>query len=329
MGTIFSITAYGDHSAQLKEVVDRAFREIDRLNSEMSHYKPESELSAINREAFRHRVVVTPGLFKLLEDCLRYSKETGGIFDITIGPLMKAWGFFQGWGRFPSQTELTEVMKRVGYRHVTLDAATRTIEFDAPGVDLDFGAIGKGYAVDRVVKILRSEGVLQALVSSGASSIYALGAPPGKEGWEISVCHPFDRRKTVCRLRLQNLSISVSGDLEKFFESNGKIYSHIMDPRNGMPTEDRLMTVVISSSATQGDALSTSFLVGGITQSREYLKHHSNLTAIFYIPVRSTREVEELVLKSSEIKVAVDRLARMCLFRESNESAQHKQRAQS
>lgn len=299
MGTIFSVIAYGANSAQLEEVVRQAFREIDRLNSEMSHYKPESELSAINRQAHRQRVVVTPELFKLLKESLRYSEETDGAFDITVGPLMKAWGFFRGWGRFPSQTELTEVMKRIGYRHVKLDAPTSTIEFDVPEVDLDLGAIGKGYAVDRVVEILRSAGISRALVSSGSSSIYALGTPPGKQGWEVTVCHPLDRRKTVSRLCLQNISISVSGDIEKFFELDGKIYSHIMDPRSGMPVEGRLMTAVISPSATKGDALSTFFLVEGVEKSRAYLEHHSDLMAIFYLPVRSSHKVDEIVLKPS------------------------------
>src|SRR5665213_49834 len=177
MGTIFSVVAYGASSAFLGEVVRRAFQEIDRLNDEMSHYKPESELSAINREAFRQTLVVTPGLFKLLEDSLRYGDETFGAFDITIGPLMKSWGFFRGWGRLPSPPELTEVLKRIGYRYVKLDAVRRTVSFDKPGIELDLGAIGKGYAVDRATEILCAEGITQALISSGTSSIYALGSP--------------------------------------------------------------------------------------------------------------------------------------------------------
>jgi len=311
MGTIFAVVAYGSSSACLEEVVCRAFQEIDRLDDEMSHYKPESELSAINRAAHRQRMAVSPGLFKLLDDSLRYSQETDGAFDITIGPLMKAWGFFRGWGRLPAPQELSEALNRIGYRHVKLDAVTRTVGFDEPGIELDLGAIGKGYAVDRVVEILRAGGITQALVSSGTSSIYALGSPPGEQGWEISVCHPFDRRKTACTLRVQNLSISVSGDYEKSFELGGRIYAHIMDPRSGMPAEHMAMTVVISPSATEGDALSTSFFVRGVERSRVYLECHPDLTAIFYIPARSTHTVEQVVLKSSMTKLPVDRFVRM------------------
>jgi len=224
---------------------------------------------------------------------------------------MKAWGFFRGWGRLPAPQELSEALNRIGYRHVKLDAVTRTVGFDEPGIELDLGAIGKGYAVDRVVEILRAGGITQALVSSGTSSIYALGSPPGEQGWEISVCHPFDRRKTACTLRVQNLSISVSGDYEKSFELGGRIYAHIMDPRSGMPAEHMAMTVVISPSATEGDALSTSFFVRGVERSRVYLECHPDLTAIFYIPARSTHTVEQVVLKSSMTKLPVDRFVRM------------------
>lgn len=309
MGTYFSVIAYGASSASIERAVRKAFQEVDRLNNIMSHYKPESELCAINREACRQEVVVTPELFKLLEDSLRYSEETTGAFDVTIGPLMKSWGFFRGWGRLPSSVEIAQALKRIGYQHIKLDAAACTISFDKPGIELDLGAIGKGYAVDRAVEVLHGEGITQALVSSGTSSIYALGSPPGEHGWKISVCDPFDRRKKVCSLRLQNLSISVSGDYEQFFVLDGKIYAHIMDPRTGMPAEGILMTAVISSSAAESDALSTSFFVGGVEMSRAYLERHPNLTALLYTPAPSQRAVEQIMLKSSVMKLPFHRFA--------------------
>jgi thiamine biosynthesis lipoprotein len=252
---------------------------------------------------------VSPELFKLLEDSVRLSEETQGAFDITIGPLMKSWGFFRGWGRLPSSSELADLQKRIGYRHVELDSTRRTVSFDEPGIELDLGGIAKGYAVDRVVEILRAEGVTQALVSAGTSSIYALGAPPDKQGWAISIRHPLDPRKTARLLRLQNLSISVSGDYENFFEVGGRIYSHIMNPNSGMPAEDMLMTVVISPSAVEGDALSTSFFVAGVKKSRAFLETHPDVTAIFYIPNCSAHTFDELVLKSRMTRLPTHRYA--------------------
>lgn len=311
MGTVFSVIAYGQCFISLEKAVQKAFREVDRLNSIMSHYKPESELCAISRGAWRQEVVVTAELFKLLEESLRYSEETTGAFDVTIGPLMKSWGFFRGWGRLPSSTELAQALQRIGYRHIRLNTAARTIRFDQPGIELDLGAIGKGYAVDRAVEVLRGEGITQALVSSGTSSIHALGSPPGEQGWKISVCHPLDRRKKVCSLRLQNLSISVSGDYEQFFQLDGKIYTHIIDPRTGMPAEGILMTAVISPSASESDALSTSFFVAGIESSRAYLDRHPNLTALLYTAVPFQRTVEQVMLKSGAMKLPVNSFAIM------------------
>jgi thiamine biosynthesis lipoprotein len=306
MGTVFSIAAYGTNSERLQHSLARCFREIERLDNLMSRYKPASELSTINREAFHRAVVVTPELFNLLEGSLHFSEQTCGAFDITVGPLMKLWGFFRGCGRLPEPCELKLALRRIGYRHVKLDAAAHTLQFDEHGVELDFGAIGKGYAVDRVVEMLRADGVSRALVSGGASSIYAIGAPPGEHGWEISVCDPFDRRKQACSLRLRNMSISISGSQEKSFLLDGKVYTHLLDPRSGKPVEDMLMTVVIASSNAASDALSTAFFVSGVKQTQAYLQNHPNLTAMFYLPKGSSRTTEQVVLESNLIALPAD-----------------------
>lgn len=303
MGTVFTVVAYGSNSSYLGEVTGQVFQEIDSLDDQMSNYKPDSELSLINRDASSQAVIVEPTLFNLIQDSLRYSRESGGDFDITVGPLMKAWGFFRGRGRLPSQSELSQVLKRIGYQHVKLDSAKRTIRFDEPGIEIDLGAIAKGYAVDQAVQILRSNGIKDALVSSGTSSIYAVGSPPGQSGWKISVRNPVDKSQAACVLRLQNLSLSVSGDYEKFFELGGKIYAHVMDPHTGMPVKNMLSTAVVSPSATDSDALSTSFFVEGPSPARDYLNHHPNLTAILFLPADSGHSYKQIVQKSSVIRL--------------------------
>ena len=309
MGTIFSVVAYGSEAKLLQEAIDRAFQEIDRLENLMSHYKPDSELSRINREAARRPVPVTPELFELLESSLTYSRQTDGAFDITIGPLMKLWGFFSRCGRVPARSELAETLQRIGYRHVKLDPQARAIAFDRPSVELDLGAIGKGYAIDRAVATLRAQGIAQALVSSGSSSIYALGAPPREQGWEVSLCHPLDRRKQARSLRLRNLSISISGAHEQRFVLEGKMYGHLLDPRTAMPVENMLMTVVIAESNAASDALSTAFFVSGPDPSRAHLQDHPDLTALFYRSTTSLREFEEVLLTSSVNSPFADRFA--------------------
>ncbi len=308
MGTVFTVVAYGRDRNFLGEVAEQVFQEVDRIDAQMSNYKPESELSAINREAASHPVLVEPGLFRLLEDSVRYSRETDGAFDITVGPLMKHWGFFRGRGRLPSQAEIAEALKHVGYRHIHLDSTARTIRFDEAGIELDLGGIAKGYAVDQAVEVLRSNGIASALVSGGTSSIYALGAPPGERGWRVTVRDPFQARKPADVLLLRNYSLSTSGSYEKFFEIGGKIYCHIMDPRTGWPVENMLSTTVLAPTTTESDALSKLFVLG-VEGSRPVLETHSDLTAIFYLPGDSPGHYRRTLLRSAVNHLAPDAFA--------------------
>lgn len=311
MGTNFTVVAYGSDSAYLQEVTGRVFQEIDELDGQMSNYKSGSELSAINREASHQAVTVEPRLFKLIQASLEYSRASGGDFDITVGPLMKAWGFFRGQRRLPSKSELAQVLKRIGYQHIKLDPSARTIRFDEPGIEIDLGAIAKGYAIDQAVRILHDNGIKRAFISGGTSSLYAMGSPPGENGWKVSVRNPLDTSKAACVLRLQNLSLSVSGDYEKFFKLGDKIYAHIMDPHTGMPVENMLSTVVVAPSGTDSDALSTSFFVEGPGATRRYLNVHPNLTAILFVPTASGRAFKQIILKSSVTKLPTHAFVRI------------------
>ena len=299
MGTVFTVVAYGRDARTLAQVVNEAFEEIDRVDAQMSNYRPESELGGINRRAARQSVMVEPRLFQLIRDSLRYSEETGGAFDITVGPLMKAWGFFRGQGRVPSRSELSQVLKRVGYRHVKLDPATRTLRFDAEGVELDLGGIAKGYAVDQVVETLRANGVTSALVSSGTSSLYALGAPPDERGWKVTLRDPYEAEKIGDVVYLKNYSLSASGNYEKFFKLGGRTYCHILDPRDGRPVENMLATAVLAPRTVQSDALSTAFFVLGPVRSRKYLSTHPNLAVLFYQPTAAKGRFRRVFLQSA------------------------------
>lgn len=308
MGTFYTVAAYGRDADFLAEAVNEVFEEIDRLDTQMSNYKPESELSQINREAAGEYVPVDPRLFGLLQLCQRLSEETDGAFDITVGPLMKAWGFFRGQGRLPSPLEIRDVLKHVGYRHVHLNANRRTIHFDEPGIELDLGAKGKGYAVDRAVDILRENGITSALVSAGASSIYALGAPPGDRGWKITVRDPFDPNKVAETIYLKNFSLSTSGNYERFFKVGGKMYSHIMDPHTGMPVGGMLSACAFTERATDSDGLSTAFYVLGVEGTRKYLAHHPNTAAILYQPAGADKKITRTSLQSASYHLPVDAL---------------------
>lgn len=309
MGTVFTVVAYGRDRTFLSEVCREVFGEIDRLDDEMSNYKPASELSQINREAAERPVMVSPELFRLIRYSLALSEETNGAFDITVGPLVKAWGFFRGKGRVPKSEELTEVMKHVGYRHVQLDSEKRTIRFDTKGIEIDLGAIAKGYALDRAAEILRTDGITSALISSGTSSVYAVGSPPGQRGWKVSIRDPYDKNKAADVILLKNYSLSVSGNYEKFFKLHGKIYSHILDPKTGRPVENMLSTAVLAATGEQTDALSTSCYVLGVKRSRTFLLAHPNLTVIFYLPGNTPDRYERVLRRSDAFELPADSLA--------------------
>jgi thiamine biosynthesis lipoprotein len=197
---------------------------------------------------------------------------------------MKAWGFFRDEGRVPSDDELARTLEVVGYRHVVLDPGAGTVRFDRPGVELDLGGIGKGYAVDRVVELLRRQGVGSALVNLGGSSVYGLGGPPGREAWEIEIQDPTEPAKMALTVALRDRALSVSGGYERFFEKDGVRYSHIMDPRTGRPVQEALSVAVLGDSATTGDALDNVLFVQGVGRAGAILKAHPSTEVLFFVP---------------------------------------------
>lgn len=263
MGTVFAIYLYAENEAEAAMSSEAAFEEIQRLDETLSNYRCSSEISRINRLAPSSTVTTDPEVFALLQKCLEFSRRSDGAFDITVGPLMRAWGFFRGQGRYPTDDELSACQKNVGWEKIHIDLETRTVHFAVPELELDLGAIGKGYAVDRVVKVLQQIGVERALVDAGSSTLHALNAPPGKDGWTVRVPKPGVRSETISTVTLCNESLSTSGSYEKFFELNGNRYCHVMDPRSGRPVQGVLQTCLIASDSTTTDALSNAMFVLG------------------------------------------------------------------
>ena len=279
MGSAYSVAVYGEDRTRMEEAVDAAFAEVHRLDEMLSNYNPESEVSEVNHTAAERPVAVTPELFDLLSACVKYSRESDGAFDITVGPLMKVWGFYKGTGRLPHRAEVRAALDRVGYRNIVLDGANRTVQFGRSGVELDPGGIGKGYAVDRMIEVLKQYGIRTALVSASGSSIYGLGAPPGEKGWKVQIRDPKDQSKSVAEVYLKDASMSTSGNYEKFFRAEGKIYSHIMDPRTGWPAQGVLSVSVVAPRTLDSEAWTKPFFVNG----REWAAKHkpAGLRAFF------------------------------------------------
>jgi len=235
------------------EIAQEALAEIARLESHLSCHQPASDVSWINAYAGRRAVKVAPALFSLLQRCVALSEATDGAFDITVGPLMRAWEVD------PSRLA-ADARTRVGYRHLRLDPRASTIRFERPGMSIDLGAAGKGYAVDRAIEILRNHGAGSALLHGGTSSVHAVGAPPRADGWKIAWRLPDSPGRTVA---LRDRALSVSAPHGKRVIHGGTVFGHVLDPRTGAPVRSTSSALVTGPGSFECDALSTALLVLG------------------------------------------------------------------
>lgn len=269
MATRFELVLHGENPTALRAAGEEALDEIDRLENQLSLYRPSSEIAQLNARAASEAVRVTPEVFALLQHAQQLQAETGGAFDITIAPLVRCWGFMGDTGKMPAPEEVAEARAKVGMANVQLDAQHRAVRFAREGVMLDLGAIGKGYAVGRAAEILREAGVASALIHGGTSTIYAIGRPPDGEFWKVAIEMPpaavgvkdFPELPAVS---LRDEAMSVSAMWGRFFASDGDNFGHVIDPRTSQPVNRSLLAAVVLPSAAETDALSTALLTLGI-----------------------------------------------------------------
>jgi FAD:protein FMN transferase len=282
MACRFEITIASEDAAWLPAVRD-ALDGIDRFEDELSVFRETSTISRINRGASTAPVAIHDDLMALLQHCDELRRQTGGAFDITSTPLSRCWGFLLRQGRLPSPAEIDDARRTVGGDAVVLDAPEGSVRFARPGIELNLGAIGKGYALDRVASDMWRAGVRRALLSAGRSSLLAIGPSPalgaGGEGWEIEVVSP--RRDTpLAQVRLRDAALGTSGAGEQFIIVDDVRYGHVIDPRTGWPASGIESVSVIASSAAVADALSTAFLIGGIELAERYCAAHPDVMAL-------------------------------------------------
>jgi thiamine biosynthesis lipoprotein len=291
MNTRFELVLHGAQPASLRAAAEEALTEVERIEAQLSLFRPGSEIARVNALAAYEPVRVSPEVFSLLAHAQRLTAETGGAFDITLAPLLRCWGLLgRNDGRLPSADELAAARALCGMSLVELNRAQLTVHFAREGVMLDLGAIGKGYAVEQAADILREAGVTSALIHGGTSTVYAIGTPPEAEAWKIAVenphaCQPLTRpvghplpirwgegrgegqaeqlNPPPITIPLRDESLSVSAVAGKCFVAEGRTHGHVIDPRTGRPAAHAQLAAVVLPSGTETDALSTALLVMG------------------------------------------------------------------
>ena len=269
MWTVVDIVAYHPSRADAEAAIAKALQEVERLDDVLSNYEPESDVSKLVRDARNKSVAVDSSLFEIIQQSIDLSRRSGGKFDATIGPLLKVWKRAREQERKPTADEIAAARRCVGYDKIELTPPNRIL-IRSDCVEIDLGGIGKGYAVERAMNILKAAGIRNAVINAGSSSIVAIGAPPDNTGWPVRFIEGGAGSRS---LLLKNTSIATS-------EQTGSI----LDPFTGNPTLDRMTVSVIAPSATLSDGLSTTLLLMSIEDGKKLLGHYPDVAAFWIAP---------------------------------------------
>src|SRR6267142_1359116 len=280
MGTLFTITLYATNKIFAETAADAAFHRVAALDEIMSDYRADSELMQLCDQPFGKPVPISKDLFDVLTRSQEISKLTDGAFDVTIGPCVRLWRFSRKRKTLPTTQELAAARAAVGWKHLRLDPHDRTATLLLPNMRLDLGGIGKGFAADEALRVLKGRGIDRALVA--ASGDIAIGdPPPGEPGWKDSISSIDVETNDAAHALLHNCGISTSGDTEQFVEINGVRFSHIVDPATCLGLTNRIQDTIIAPNATTTDGLDTALSVMDVQRGLELVDSLPDSAALF------------------------------------------------
>ncbi len=278
--TFVEIKAWGDNAT---EAINEAFNEMDRINSLLSNYIPESDVSKINSNAGICPVPISPETADALNEALKFSKLSGGAFDLTIGPLLKLWGFNKDIpglsGSEPDNKTIENTKLLVDYNAIEINHENNTGFLSKKGTWIDVGGFSKGYVADKAIALLQTKGIKNALVAAGGT-ICTIGKKPDYSEWTVGIKHPRNEDSFLTIIKLKDRAVSTSGDYENFYNKKGKRKTHIIDPRTGMPVETIQSASVIAPKGLDSDALSTVLFVLGEKDGIELIEEMPEVEAL-------------------------------------------------
>lgn len=244
MGTMFSIYIQTEDSVKAFLASQKAFKKLDELNLVLSDYREDSEINRLCRTAgIKQSVRVSKDLFEILEISKSAAQKSKGVFDVTIGPLTQLWRRMKRQKQLPTPTQIEEAKLNIGIENILLNPDNQSVELMKKGMRIDFGGIGKGFAEDKMMIILKEEGILSSMIEAGGNILVSEG------NWEVFI----NQKKYL----LNNCGISTSGDVFQFVEIDGKKYSHIVNPKTGLGFTESKQVSVIAQNSTTADWLST------------------------------------------------------------------------
>ena len=309
MGCRFEAVFNAGEVAEATELGCQALDLVDEIEARISVYRPASELAVVNAAAGGDWIPVSADTFALLDLARDLHAATGGGFDIAAGPLVRAWGFLGRQGRTPSSADLAAALAASGTSRLELDPVGARVRLAVPGGELNPGAIGKGWAIDRAVEWLAAAGVPSVLVHGGQSSVRARGvqgpALPGRAGWRVGLRHPLRPGRRLAAITLVDRALGTSGSGTQFFIERGKRLGHILDPRTGRPAEGVLSATVLAPSGAEADALATALYVLGPAGIERLVSAGSPYGAVLVLP-GPTNTLRLIVANLTAAEIAIE-----------------------
>jgi thiamine biosynthesis lipoprotein len=298
MGTVLRVVAHATADSVAEAAAEAGRSAVFRVDSLMSHYRPGSDVGRLTSAAGSGAWVSLSGeTLEVLQSSLAWAERSGGAFDPTVGPLMRAWGFFDHEPARPTPERLAAVRPLVDWTAVAVEPAEGAARLEREGMSIDFGAIAKGYALDRAMDSMRAAGALAGMVDLGGN-VSVFGPPPGGDSvWTVGIRHPRSEAELMGRVAVSAGSVATSGDYQQMFEEDGVRYSHLMDPRTGEPARGVVAVTVAAPGGARADALSTILFVLGPVEGRAFLDEHEPDVAAVWLMDGGDGELGEVVVR--------------------------------